>query len=198
MRKVVVSVRYIAALTVLLFAVQGSDCEAQRNATKRFEKEVFGKSRRSTPAKQSGESRAAAKAMKEQEKKMAQRDREDAKALKEKREHHYEIQSEKTLERMDNNSRNTADKYKVKKQKQRKEQSKPELDKPRQPDPERVNTRVKTKDPAKQAEVKQQKQKAGSKTKDPSKQPALKQQKKAKTVDPKKQKKLKQHKIKKY
>ena len=84
MRKVLVSVRYIAALTVLLFAVQVTDCEAQRNATKRFEKEVFGKSRRSTPAKQSGESRAAAKAMKEQEKKMARRDREDAKALKEK------------------------------------------------------------------------------------------------------------------
>jgi hypothetical protein len=179
MRKALVSVKAVAVLMALFLTVQVTDCNAQRNATKRFEKETFGKSRRNTPLKQGGESRAAAKAMKEQQKKEARRDREDAKALGEMRDRHYEIQSEQTRMRMENNSRNTAERYKAKKQKQKKEQTKPEMKKPSQPVPEKAGTKVKTKDPSRQPELKQQK-------------------KKAKTVDPKKQPRLKQHRVKKY
>jgi biopolymer transport protein ExbB/TolQ len=178
MKNELVSVKVVTAAILILFTVQVSDCYAQKNATKRFEKETFGSSRRGKAVKESGESRAAEKAMKEQAKKEARRDREDAKALKEMRARHYEIQSEGTKLRMENNSRNTADKYKTKRQKQRKEQTEPELKKPRQPVPDRAGPKPKTKDPAKQPELKQQK-------------------KKAKTVDPKKQPRLKQHKIRK-
>ena len=199
MKKGLVLLRFISAVILLLFVVQVADCNAQRNATKRFERETFGNSRRSKPVKESGESRAAVKAMKEQARKEARRDKEDEKALKELRDRHYQIQSEETKMRMENNSRNTADKYKVKRQKQRREQSEPELKKPQQPTPDRTGPKPKTKDPSKLPEMKQQKHKAKSKVKDPSKQPALKQQnKKAKTVNPNKQPRLRQHKIKKY
>ena len=178
MNNELVSVRLAVLVILMLFAFQVTDCNAQKNATRRFERETFGNSRRGKAVKKSGESRAAEKAMREQAKKEASRDREDAKALKKMRDRHYEIQSEGTKLRMENNSRNTADKYKIKRQKQRKEQTEPELKKPRQPKPGRAGPKPKTKDPAKQPELKQQK-------------------KKAKTVDPKKQPRLRQHKVKK-
>ncbi|HMT68192.1 MAG TPA: hypothetical protein PKE28_11400, partial [Bacteroidales bacterium] len=123
MKRGLVLLRFVAAVIVLLFVVEATECNAQKNATKRFERETFGKSRRSKPVKESGESRAAAKAMKEQARKEARREKEDEKALKEKRERHYQIQSEETKMRMENNSRNTADRYKVKRQKERREQT---------------------------------------------------------------------------
>ena len=67
MKKRLVSVNFFTILVIFLFAVQVNDCEAQKNASRKFEKETFGKSRRTTPVRGSGESRAAAKAMKEQE-----------------------------------------------------------------------------------------------------------------------------------
>jgi hypothetical protein len=183
---------------MMLFVVQVTDCDAQRYATRKLEKETFGQSRRN-PDKSGGESKAAEKAMKKQERKEAQRERDDEKSLKELRNRHYEIQSEETRSRMDGNSKATAEKYKIKRQKQKKEQAMPDLMKPERPG--NMNARVKaaTKDPAGKPE--QKKVKAKGKTKDPSKQPELKQQKskaKSKLVDPKKQGRLKQHKIKKY
>lgn len=121
MKNELVSVKVIATAVLILFTVQVTVCNAQKNATKRFERETFGNSRRGKAVKESGESRAAEKAMREQAKKEARRDREDAKALKEMRARHYEIQSEGTKVRMESNSKNTADKYKVKRQKQRRE-----------------------------------------------------------------------------
>lgn len=190
--------RFIAMAVMMLFVVQVTDCDAQRYATRKLEKETFGQSRRN-PDKSGGESKAAEKAMKKQERKEAQRERDDEKSLKELRNRHYEIQSEETRSRMDGNSKATAEKYKIKRQKQKKEQTMPDLMKPERPG--NMNARVKaaTKDPAGKPE--QKKVKAKGKTKDPSKQPKLKQQKskaKSKLVDPKKQGRLKQHKIKKY
>ncbi len=190
--------RFIAMAVMMLFVVQVTDCDAQRYATRKLEKETFGQSRRN-PDKSGGESKAAEKAMKKQERKEAQRERDDEKSLKELRNRHYEIQSEETRSRMDGNSKATAEKYKIKRQKQKKEQAMPDLMKPERPG--NMNARVKaaTKDPAGKPE--QKKVKAKGKTKDPSKQPKLKQQKskaKSKLVDPKKQGRLKQHKIKKY
>ena len=190
--------RFIAMAVMMLFVVQVIDCDAQRYATRKLEKETFGQSRRN-PDKSGGESKAAEKAMKKQERKEAQRERDDEKSLKELRNRHYEIQSEETRSRMDGNSKATAEKYKIKRQKQKKEQTMPDLMKPERPG--NMNARVKaaTKDPAGKPE--QKKVKAKGKTKDPSKQPKLKQQKskaKSKLVDPKKQGRLKQHKIKKY
>ncbi len=198
MNKAIVSVRFIAMAVMMLFVVQVTDCDAQRYATRKLEKETFGQSRRN-PDKSGGESKAAEKAMKKQERKEAQRERDDEKSLKELRNRHYEIQSEETRSRMDGNSKATAEKYKIKRQKQKKEQAMPDLMKPERPG--NMNARVKaaTKDPAGKPE--QKKVKAKGKTKDPSKQPKLKQQKskaKSKLVDPKKQGRLKQHKIKKY
>ncbi|MBK7732080.1 MAG: hypothetical protein IPI37_04785 [Bacteroidales bacterium] len=66
MKRGLVLLRFVSAVIVLLFVVEVTECDAQKNATKRFERETFGKSRRSKPVKESGESRAAAKAMKEQ------------------------------------------------------------------------------------------------------------------------------------
>ncbi|MBK7732079.1 MAG: hypothetical protein IPI37_04780 [Bacteroidales bacterium] len=80
---------------------------------------------------------------------------------------------------MENNSRNTADRYKVKKAERAQEQTKPELKKPQQPVPDRAGPKPKTKDPSKQPVLKQRK-------------------KKAKTIKPRKQPKIKQHKVKKY
>ena len=198
MNKAIVSVRFIAMAVMMRFVVQVTDCDAQRYATRKLEKETFGQSRRN-PDKSGGESKAAEKAMKKQERKEAQRERDDEKSLKELRNRHYEIQSEETRSRMDGNSKATAEKYKIKRQKQKKEQTMPDLMKPERPG--NMNARVKaaTKDPAGKPE--QKKVKAKGKTKDPSKQPKLKQQKskaKSKLVDPKKQGRLKQHKIKKY
>lgn len=181
MKKQIVSVKFIVILIALLFALPLNECNAQRSATRKFEKETFGKSRKGKAVDEGKAYGKAAKAMKEQKKKEAMRDREDEKQLKQLKAHHYEIQSEDTRLRMGNNNKNTEARYKAKKQKQKKEQMKPELKKPGQPRPVKENTKVKTRDPGKQPVLKQQKDKAKSKMEDPKKQP-----------------KLKQHKIKKY
>lgn len=198
MNKAIVSLRFIAMTVMMLFVVQVTDCDAQRYATRKLERETFGQSRRN-PGKAGGESKAARKAMKEQAKKEARREREDEKSLKELRARHYEIQSEGTRTRMEGNSKATAEKYKVKRQKQKKEQAVPDLKKPDRPGNMNARVRAATKDPAGKPDPK--KVSAKGKIKDPSKQPELKQQKnkaKSKLVDPKKQRRLKQHKIKKY
>jgi hypothetical protein len=198
MNKVILSVRFIAMAVMMLFMVQVTDCDAQRYATRKLEKETFGQSRRN-PGRTGGESKAAEKAMKKQERREAQRERDDAKSLKELRARHYEIQSEETRARMEGNSKATSEKYKVKRQKQRKEQAMPDRGTPERPGNMKARVKAATKDPAGKPES--GKVKARGKTKDPSRQPELKQQKnkaKSKLVDPKKQRRLKQHKIKKY
>jgi len=177
MKKQVVFMRLLLIMLTLLFAMPVSECTAQRNATRKFEKETFGKSRKSKVFDEGKAHGKAAKAMREQEKKEARRNREDEKQIKQLRKQHYEMQSEDTRLRMGNNTKNTAAKYKVKKQKQRKEQVKPELKKPKQPKPLKAQTKTKTKDPGKQPKIKQKKDKAKSKMKDPKKQPKLKQHK---------------------
>ncbi len=153
-----VFLRIIVVAGVLLYAVPPDTCHAQRNATRKFEKETFGKTRKGAVSADRTKARGgAARAMKEQEKKEARRDREDEKALRELRRQHYEIQSEATRARMDNNSRLTEERYKAKKLKTKKEQQKPELQKPVQPKPPKDKKRVKTKDPKKQPRMKQYK-----------------------------------------
>lgn len=177
MKHKIVFIKFLVIVSAFLFTVPVTDCNAQRNATKKAEKEMFGKTGKSKPFEEGKPKGAAGKAMKEQEKKEAMRNREDEKALKELREQHYERQSAETKLRMDNNSKNTESKYKTKKQKQKKEQSKPELKKPEQPKSQKQKAKTKTKDPKKQPELKQQKKKAKSKMKDPKKQHELKQYK---------------------
>lgn len=153
-----VFLRFLVVAGLLLFVVPPDECHAQRNATRKFEKETFGKTRKGPVSADRTKARgAAARAMKEQEKKEARRDREDEKAIKELRKQHYESQSEATRARMDNNSRLTEERYKAKKLKTRKEQKKPDLQKPVQPKPTKDKKRVKTKDPKKQPRLKQYK-----------------------------------------
>ena len=129
-----VLLRLLVIVTVLLFTLPPSECNAQRNASHKFEKELFGKTKKGKSfnegVKPGGK---AAKAIKKQEKKEAQRDKEDDKTLKELRKKHFERQSAATKERMLNNARNTEASYKAKKQKEKKEQQKPERHKIRKP-----------------------------------------------------------------
>ena len=143
--------------TLLLVVAPVNDCQAQRNASRAFEKEVFSKRKAKVADNKGGANRAAAKAMKEQEKKEARRDKEDAKQLKALRKQHFENQSASTQERMVNNRKNTETRYKEKKQKIRKEQSKPDLKKQTQPKPQKVKKKAKTRDPKKQPKLKQHK-----------------------------------------
>ncbi len=181
MKKQLVFLRLLVIVTTLLFTLPVSECSAQRYATRKFEKETFGKSRKSKGFDEGKAHGKAAKAMKEQEKKKAMRASEDEKQLKELRKQHLDRQSADTRLRMETNIKTTDLQYKTKRQKQKKDQVKPELNQPGQPKPAKDQAKPKTKDPGKQPKLKQQKQKA-----------------KSKMVDPKKQPKLKQHKIKKY
>jgi len=166
-------------MSLFLFVLSPADIKAQKNASRRAEKELFGKTGKSKPIDDKVRARgAAAKAMREQEKKEAKRDRDDEKSIEKLRKRHVGIQSTATQERMANNGKNTDANYKAKKQKQRKEQVKPELKQPRQPKPSKDQAKPKLKKP------------------EQLKQPRS--QKKTKQVDPKKQPKLKQYKIKKY
>jgi hypothetical protein len=179
MKQKLVFLRSAVLMSVFLFVFASSDIQAQKNASHKAEKEMFGKSRKSKPDDDKVKARGAAgKAMKEQEKKEARRDREDEKNIEKLRKRHIEIQSPATQERMANNGKKTETSYKTKKQKQRKEQVAPDLQKPEQP--------------------KQRKEQAKPKLKKPEQPKQPKSQKKTKQVDPKKQPKLKQHKIKKY
>jgi hypothetical protein len=177
MKQRIVFIRLLVITALILFAAPLSECNAQRNASKKAEKELFGKTGKSKPFEAGKPKGAAGKAIKQQEKKEAIRKKEDEKYLKELRKQHYESQSEETRIRMENNSRNTEESYKAKKKNQRKEQTKPELKKPEQPKAKTQKAKVATKDPKKQPELKQQKGKAKSKMKDPKKQPKLKQHK---------------------
>lgn len=166
-------------MSVFLFVLSTTEIQAQKNASRKAEKELFGKTGKSKPIDDKVRARgAAAKAMKEQAKKEARRNREDEKSIEKLRKRHVEIQSTATQERMANNGKKTDANYKAKKQKQRKMQEKPELKQPEQPRPPKDQAKPKLKKP------------------EQPKQP--KSQKKIKQVDPKKQPKLKQHKIKKY
>lgn len=166
-------------MSLFLFVLSPADIQAQKNASRRTEKELFGRTGKSKPIDDKVRARgAAAKAMKEQEKKEARRDRDDEKNIEKLRKRHVAIQSAATQERMANNGKKTDANYKAKKHKQRKEQVKPELKQPNEPKPSKDQAKPKLKKP------------------EQLKQP--KNQKKTKQVDPKKQPKLKQHKIKKY
>lgn len=177
MKHGIVFIRFLVITALFLFAVSVHDCNAQRNATKKAEKELFGKTGKSKPFNEGKPKGAAGKAMKKQEKKEALRKKEDEKHLKELRQQHYDRQSPETRLRMDNNSKKTQEDYKAKRQTRKKEQIKPELKKPEQPKPQKQKSKTKTKDPRKQPELKQQKHKAKSKMEDPKKQPRLKQHK---------------------
>lgn len=126
MKHRIVLLRLLVLLTVLLFALPQSECAAQRNASRKFEKELFGKTRKGKSFNEGTRPRGkAAKAIKNQEKKEAKRDKQDDKALRELRKKHFEKQSEATKERMLNNVKKTEVSYKEKKQKEKKEQIKP-------------------------------------------------------------------------
>jgi hypothetical protein len=134
MKQRLVLLRLLILFTVLLFALPPSECTAQRNASRKAEKELFDKSKKGRSFNEGVRPRGkAAKAMKEQEKKEAKRDRDDETALKELRRKHFERQSEATKERMVNNTKKTEANYKAKKQKQKKEQVKPKGHKIKKP-----------------------------------------------------------------
>ncbi len=178
MRHQLVFLKFAVLFAVFLIVLPPADCTAQRNASRKAEKELFGKTGKSKPLNDKVKVKGAAgKAMKEQEKKEARRDKDDEKKLKELRKRHFEIQSTATQERMLNNGEKTKVSYKAKKQKQRKEQTMPDLQKPEQPKPPKDQAKPDTKDPKKQPVLKQQKGKARQKLKDPGRQPRLKQHK---------------------
>ena len=179
MKQKLVFLRFAVLMSVFFFVLSSADIQAQKNASRKAEKELFGKTGKSKPIDDKVRAKGAAgKAMKEQEKKEAQRDKEDEKNIEKLRKRHIEIQSTATQERMANNGKKTEANYKAKQQKQRKEQVKPELRQPKQPKPPKDQAKPKLKKP------------------EQPKQP--KNQKKTKQVDPKKQPKLKQYKVKKY
>jgi hypothetical protein len=129
-----VLLRLLVLLTLFIFALPPSECAAQRNASRKFEKELFGKTKKGKSVNEGTRPRGkAAKAIKDQESKAAKRDRQDDKALKDLRKRHFEKQSEATKERMLNNVKKTEASYKAKKQKERKEQVKPKRHRIRKP-----------------------------------------------------------------
>jgi len=183
-------------MSLFLFVLSPADIKAQKNASRRAEKELFGKTGKSKPIDDKVRARgAAAKAMREQEKKEAKRDRDDEKSIEKLRKRHVGIQSTATQERMANNGKNTDANYKAKKQKQRKEQDKPDLKQPDQPRPPKDQAKPKVQKPK---EPKLQKGKTKVKVQKPKPPKAQKNQAKVKKQDPKKQPKLKQHKVRKY
>ena len=145
-------------MSVFVFVFSTSEIQAQKNASRKAEKALFGKTGKSKPIDDKVKARgAAARAMKEQEKKEAKRDRVDEKNIEKLRKRHIEIQSPATQERMTNNGKKTEANYKVKKQKQRKEQVKPELKKPEQIKQPKSQKKIKQVDPKKQHKLKQHK-----------------------------------------
>jgi hypothetical protein len=196
MKQKLLLLRFAVLMSVFLFVLSSADLQAQKNASRKAEKELFGKTGKSKPMNDKAGARgAAAKAMKEQEKKEAQREREDEKNIEKLRKRHIEIQSAATQERMANNGKKTDENYKVKKQKQRKEQDKPDLKQPEQPRPPKDQAKPKVQKPK---EPKLQKGKTKVKVQKPKPPKAQKNQAKVKKQDPKKQPKLKQHKVRKY
>jgi hypothetical protein len=178
MRHKLVFLKFAVLLTAFLYVLPPVESQAQRNASRKAEKELFGKTRKGkAPDVKIRVKGAAGKAMREQEKKEAMRDKEDEKSLEKLRKRHFEIQSTATQERMLNNGDKTRVSYKAKKQKQRKEQTMPDLQKPEQPKPPKDQAKPDTKDPKKQPKLKQQKGKAKQKLQDPGSQPRLKQHK---------------------
>lgn len=189
MRHQLVFLKFAVLLSVSLIVFPPADCRAQRNASRKAEKELFGKTGKSKPFDDKVKAKGAAgKAMKEQEKKEARREKEDEKALKELRKRQFEIQSTATQERMVNNGKKTEASYKAKKQKQRKEQIKPEQGQPAE------------KAYQKQYQVKEKPVPKQHKPKETTKQKQYKPKDKPvpKKNRPKEQPRLKQHKIKKY
>jgi len=179
MKQRLVFLRSAVLISVFLFVFSSSDIQAQKNAGRKAEKELFGKTGKSKPPDDKIKAKGAAgKAMKEQEKKEARREKEDEKNIEKLRKRHVEIQSTATQERMANNGKKTEASYKAKKQKQRKEQTEPDLKKPDQPKPRKEQAKPKLKKPEQAKQTKKQT--------------------KATKVDPKKQPKLKQHKVRKY
>lgn len=123
MKQQLLLIRYAVLFTMLLIAQPASECFGQRNASTKFEKETFGKTRKGKAPEGSTKARGAAgKAMKEQEKKEEARDREDEKGMKELKDRHYNMQSEATKERMANNGEKTEADFKAKKQQQKQQQ----------------------------------------------------------------------------
>ena len=178
MKQKLVFLRFAVLFALLLLAFPAAEINAQRNASHKVEKELFGKSGKSKPPDDKIRVKGAAgKAMREQEKKEARRDREDEKSIEKLRKRHKAIQSAATQERMENNGKKTEASYKIKKQKQRKEQTMPDLQNPEQPRPSKDQAKPDTKDPKRQPTLKQHKGKARQKLQDPGKQPRLKQHK---------------------
>lgn len=119
---------------MLLFVIPSSECAAQRNASRKYEKELFGRTKKGKSFNEGVRPHGkAAKAIKKQERKEAKREREDEKALTELRKKHFDRQSEATRQRMLNNTKNTEARYKEKKQKEKKEQVNPGRHKIRKP-----------------------------------------------------------------
>ena len=196
MKQRLVFLRSAVLFLLFLFVLSSSDIQAQKNASRKAEKELFGKTGRSKPPDDKIKAKGAAgKAMKEQEKKEARREKEDEKNLEQLRKRHVEIQSSATQERMANNGKKTEANYKAKKQKQRKEQTAPDLNKPDQPKPRKEQAKPKQKKPE---QAKQSGKPAKVKQKKPEQPKQSGKQTRAKQVDPKKQPKLKQHKVRKY
>ena len=119
---------------MLIIAAPATTCMAQRKASYKVEKELFGKHRRGKPINDKIKTRgAAAKAIKKQDKKEAKRKQEDTRTVKDLRQRHISMQSSSTQERMKNNGKATAEKYKAKRQKQHKEQKRPKTNGKRKP-----------------------------------------------------------------
>ncbi|HSO77904.1 MAG TPA: hypothetical protein VLQ76_05005 [Bacteroidales bacterium] len=134
MKQQIVFIRLLVLFITLLVTAPVTTCMAQRNASRKIDRELFGKKRSGKAFDDKVKARGAAgKAIKKQEKKEAQRNKEDGQALNNLKDRHIQIQNTATRERMKANGERTSEKYKAKKQKQRKEQRKPKKQGKRKP-----------------------------------------------------------------
>lgn len=134
MKSYKVLLRFMVFVMVLIIVAPGPECMAQRRSGKHFDREVFGKPRKSKPFEDKIKAKGSAgKAVKKQEQKEDARKKAADKTMDERRARHFKIQSPATQQRMIANQKNTEEKYKAKAQKQKKEQSKPKKHKYRTP-----------------------------------------------------------------
>ena len=109
-------------LIIFIFTVAVSSGNSQifkKNASRKAEKELFGKSLSTKKAPKVKEPRAVSKAKKKQERKERKLDKEYAKSVKKSKKRSYDIQTPEVQERMKQDKKNTAARDKEKKKKAR-------------------------------------------------------------------------------
>jgi hypothetical protein len=135
MKQKLVYLRFGFLLSVFFFVLSSAECQAQKNASRKAEKELFGKTGKSKqPDDKIRAKGAAGKAMREQEKKEARREKEDEKNIEKLRKRHVRNTEHCHTGRMANNGKKTEASYKSKTE-AKEGAGKPELKQTEQPKP---------------------------------------------------------------